>query len=135
MKIWHAYGSEHSMNLVIIGSFKKMEDAEATKVLMAEIREQTQNEPDRSFRDDPEEARFSEQMLEFFKKANLWTLGPTELEQFKYDVSIERDGDKLVLKTDESDVSGFIKLMIDKGARIEIFSAHDYPDRESDRKN
>ena len=28
MKIWNGYGSEHSMNLVLIGRFKRAQDAE-----------------------------------------------------------------------------------------------------------
>uniref|UniRef100_UPI00261D4EEC DUF6375 family protein n=1 Tax=uncultured Halomonas sp. TaxID=173971 RepID=UPI00261D4EEC len=28
MKIWNGYGSEHSMNLVLIGRFKRAKDAE-----------------------------------------------------------------------------------------------------------
>lgn len=28
MKIWNGYGSEHSMNLVLIGKFKQEQDAE-----------------------------------------------------------------------------------------------------------
>ena len=35
---------------------------------------------------------------------------------------------QVVITTDEPDVSAFLKLMVDKGARVEVFSAHDYPD-------
>ena len=28
MKLWYGYGSEHSNNLVMIGQFKSVEDAE-----------------------------------------------------------------------------------------------------------
>ena len=39
MKIWHGYGSEHSMNLVMIGHFKSSEDAEKTQKLIDQLSE------------------------------------------------------------------------------------------------
>ena len=130
MKIWNGYGSEHSMNLVMIGSFKQITDASHAKDLIDELKEQVRTEPLRSYDDDPEESQFSRQMLDFFIKAKLNTIGPAELEQFNYDVSIEQNGNVLVLKTDELEVSAFLKLLIEKGAKVEVFSAHDYPDPE-----
>ncbi len=38
--------------------------------------------------------------------------------------------DKIILTTNESEVSAFFKLMIEKGAKVEIYSANDYPDTE-----
>jgi uncharacterized protein DUF6375 len=78
--------------------------------------------------------RSSKEILDFFMKTNLMTIGPNELEQFSYDVSIERKDNTLVLKTDEADVSAFFKLLIDRGARVEIFSAHQYPESAPSRK-
>jgi len=43
------------------------------------------------------------------------------------------EGDKIILTTEESEVSAFFKLMIIKGAKVEIYSAHDYPDAEYGR--
>ena len=34
MKLWNAFGSEHSMNLVIIGRFNEVRDAELAKELI-----------------------------------------------------------------------------------------------------
>jgi Family of unknown function (DUF6375) len=130
MKIWNGYGSEHSMNLVMIGSFKKAGDAEDAKDLINEIAELVRKEPTRSYDDDPAETRFSKEMSDFFLKANLMTIGAIELEQFNYDVSVEQKGNQLILKTDEADISAFLKLLIDKGAKVEVFSAHEYPESE-----
>jgi uncharacterized protein DUF6375 len=58
MKVWSGYGSEHSMNLVMIGSFKQASDAEDVKDLIAQLSTLAQNEPNRSFNDDPRESRF-----------------------------------------------------------------------------
>jgi hypothetical protein len=119
------------MNLVMIGSFKQATDAADVKDLIDELAEQVRKEPMRSYDDDPEESRFSKEMLDFLIKAKLNTIGPVELEQFNYDVSVAQKDNTLVLKTDESDVSAFLKLLIEKGAKVEVFSAHDYPDSAS----
>ena len=33
------------------------------------------------------------------------------------------------ISTDEADVSAFIKLFVESGARVEVYSAHHYPDK------
>ena len=132
MKIWRSYGSEHSMNLVMIGSFKQVAEADEVKMLIEELAEQVRNEPMRSFDNDPNESRFSGEMLDFFRSAKIHSLGPAELEQFNYDVHVEQKENTLILTTDESDISGFLKLLIERGARVEIYSAHDYPDPKTE---
>ena len=126
MKIWRGYGSEHSMNLVMIGQFKSVDDARKTKQTIDQLTEKLADkiEVGRT------RNRFGDEVLALLKDANIYTLGPVELEQFLYDVSTRIEEDKLILTTDESEVSAFMKLMIDRGAKIEIFSAHDYPDAE-----
>ena len=128
MKIWNQYGSEHSMNLVMIGTFKETRDAELAKQLIDELVDHVRNEPPKSQDDDPREFRFSKATMDFMIGAKLSTIGASELEQFLYDVHVDIEGSKIVLKTDESEVSGFLKLLIEKGARVEVYSAHDYPD-------
>ncbi|WP_251259298.1 DUF6375 family protein [Klebsiella michiganensis] len=36
------------------------------------------------------------------------------------------------MTTDEAEVSAFVKLFVEAGAKVEIFSAHDYPSDSSD---
>ncbi|MDZ8226885.1 DUF6375 family protein [Nostoc sp. ChiVER01] len=129
MKIWGGYGSEHSMNLVMIGQFKSIDDARKTKQTIDQLTEKLADkiEVGRT------QNRFEDEVFALLKDANIYTLGPLELEQFLYDVSTRIEEDKLILTTDESEVSAFMKLMIDRGAKIEIFSAHDYPDAEYGR--
>jgi hypothetical protein len=128
VKIWNQYGSEHSMNLVMIGTFKETRNAESAKQLIDTLIDYVRNEPPRSYDDDPRESRFSKATMDFMIGAKLSTIGASELEQFQYEVHVEIEGNKVVLKTDESEVSGFMKLLIEKGARVEVYSAHDYPD-------
>ncbi|MEG4518942.1 DUF6375 family protein [Microcoleus sp. AT8-B1] len=129
MKVWRGYGSEHSMNLVMIGQFKSVDDARKTKQTIDQLTEKLADkiEVGRT------RNRFGDEVSALLKDANIYTLGPLELEQFLYDVSTRIEEDKLILTTDESEVSAFMKLMIDRGAKIEIFSAHDYPDAEYGR--
>lgn len=128
MKIWKEYGSEHSMNLVMIGHFKEARDAEKAKRLMDQIAEQVGTNADRHHGDTGPQDRFSDAMLELLKTAKLYILSPTELEQFAYDVHVDVKDNKVVITTDEVDVSAFLKVLLDKGARVEVYSAHDYPD-------
>jgi len=67
-------------------------------------------------------------MLDLLTKAKLNTLSPAELDQFNYDLKLRRDGNKVALHTDESEVSAVLKVLIEKGARVEVYSAHDYPE-------
>jgi hypothetical protein len=117
------------MNLVMIGQFKSVDDARKTKQKIDQLTEKLADkiEVGRT------RNRFEDEVFALLKDANIYTLGPLELEQFLYEISTRVEGDKLILTTDESEVSAFIKLMIDRGAKIEIFSAHDYPDAEYGR--
>lgn len=126
MKIWHGYGSEHSMNLVMIGHFKSPEDAENTQKLIEQLTEGLRDKEDI----DTSRDRYDDDVMNILRKANCYILGPSELEQFLYDTDTQVKGDKIILTTQESEVSAFFKLMIEKGAKVEIFSAHHYPDTE-----
>ena len=129
MKIWHGYGSEHSMNLVMIGHFKNPEDAKKTQELIEQLKEGLSNKIDIGTSRD----RYDDDVMNLLRKANCYILGPSELEHFLYDTDTRVEGDKIILTTQESEVSAFFKLMINKGAKVEIFSTHDYPDTEHGR--
>jgi hypothetical protein len=129
MKVWRGYGSEHSMNLVMIGQFKSTEDAEKAKKMIDRLTEKLTDKIEvGSTRD-----RFGDDVLALLRDANIYSLRPLELEQFLHDTSTRVEKDQLILQTDELEVSAFIKLMIAQGAKISIFSAHDYPDAEYER--
>lgn len=128
MKIWNGYGSEHSMNLVLIGKFKRAQDAEQVEKDIGKL--SAQSEKDDSYSVSfagPERQRFSDEMLALLCSLNLNTLGPADLSQLLSDHQLSRDGDKITVTTDEAEVSAFVKLFIESGAKVEIFSAHDYP--------
>ena len=129
MKIWHGYGSEHSMNLVMIGHFKSADDAKKTQNLIEQLTEGLRDKIDiGTYRD-----RFGDDVMDLLRETNCYNLSPSELEHFLYDSHTQVEGDKIVLTTDESEVSAFFKLMINNGAKVEIYSAHDCPDVEYGR--
>ncbi len=76
--------------------------------------------------------RFDKSMYDLMESVKVYTLRPAEIEQFTYDVRVDVEGSKVVINTDESEVSAFMKILIDKGARVEVYSAHDYPDISKD---
>ena len=80
-----------------------------------------------SLRSAPRSDRFSDEALNLLRQLRVHSLHPFELEQFHYENEPELHGDKIVLRTDEIDVSAFFKLMVSKGARVRILSRHDHP--------
>ena len=133
MKIWNAYASEHSMNLVMIGRFKEVRDAEEAKRIIDRLREQVASESGVYHVDsDAHGQRFSDEMLKVLNESRFHSAYPAELGQFELDVHVEVRGSQIVITTDEADVSVFLKLLIDKGARVEVYSAHDYPDADDE---
>lgn len=127
MKVWNGYGSEHSSNIVMIGQFKTIAEAEKAKRLMEEMIERLFDLVGYGVDEEPLQ-RFSDEVMEILIEKNLSFFGPEEMEQFRNEVSIKLDGDKLIFKTEENDYSVFIKMLIREGAKIEIYSAHDHPD-------
>ena len=129
MKIWQSFGSEHSSNLVMIGHFKNVADAQEAQKLIEILKEGLKDKSDiGNYRE-----RYDDEIWALLKRANCYSLAPYELEQFQFDFSTQLDDNKIILTTDEYEVSGFFMLMINNGAKVEIFSAHDYPDAEFGR--
>ncbi len=122
MKIWNSYGSEHSLNLVIIGHFKEEHEAEEFERLTNKI---TQFLSENS-EFDVEADRFDKNTVDFLGKENLYSLTPQQLGHLLYEADITRDGKDIHISSDD-DVNAFISLFVHKGAKVEVFSAHDYP--------
>lgn len=103
MKVWYGYGTEHSMNLVMIGHFKSPNDAEETNELITKITKAVDGkiEVGRNY------SRYDNDMMGILREVNSYILSPSELEQFLYDTTIQVDGDKLILTTEETEISAF----------------------------
>lgn len=133
MKIWNGYGSEHSMNLVLIGRFKRAQDAEKVEKDIDRLSAQASKDDSHSIAfGEPEDQRFSDDMLSLLRSLNLNTLGPADLGQLVSEHYLRREGDRITVTTDEAEVSAFVKLFIEAGAKVEVFSAHDYPSDSAD---
>lgn len=129
MKIWYGYSSEHSMNLVMIGQFKDVGDAAKAKQVIELLIKQVEADVNAKLMTVGEPAeRFTDNMLDLLQKVKVHSIGPAELEQFAYDVTVKVEDNRLVVKTDEIDVSVFLKVLLDSGARVEVYSANDYPE-------
>ena len=128
MKIWNGYGSEHSSNLVMIGHFKTVADAVEAKKIIERLKEQV-NAGVKSglISDSDPPQRFTPHIMELFKEVETYIVAPAELSQFNYEFSVKLHADTVVLTTEEYDVSAFLKILVNGGARVEVFSRHDYP--------
>jgi hypothetical protein len=127
MKIWNAYGSEHSMNLVMIGTFRDAGAAEAAKDAIEELQQYfIEHEPDGH--------TYSRDVMDLLGKLEVHTIGSAELDQFRYDFSIRTAQEKVIIKTDEADVSALWKVLIDRGAKVVMFSAHAHPKEDDARE-
>ncbi len=128
MKIWYQHGSEHSANLVMIGHFEDATEATKGKEIIDALTEQVAEDQAKGtiVLGSPSE-RYGEKMLDLLGRLNVASIGPNELEQFAYDVSVKVEGNSVIVTTDELDIAAFLKVLFLRGARIEVYSAHDHP--------
>jgi hypothetical protein len=134
MRIWFGFGSEHSSNLVMIGHFKSVSAAKQAQAAIAAITEQAYKDRDNNrFDAGSPPSDYGNDMLDVLGKINVSTVTPHELEQFLYEVDVKIEGSDIVVTTEESDISGFMKALLAYSAHVEVYSAHDYPDTNHGR--
>jgi hypothetical protein len=127
MKIWQGYGSEHSYSMVLVGHFPNIEKARTAESVINKLAEAavglvSAQEPtwyDPSPRPD-------ETFWTFLRELGLYDLTLGEVEQFGYDHTLTLNGNRIEISTDEGDIQGLLKTMIASGARVEIYSRHDW---------
>jgi hypothetical protein len=124
MKIWNSYGSEHSANLVMIGSFKAADQAEKAIEAIDTISAFVCGSGNEFENSD----RYPEGLIRILDEIGFRNVSPAELDQFRYGVNPKLEGQRVVIETDEGELSAFMKLLVEKGARVEVYCAHDYPD-------
>lgn len=130
MKIWTGYGSEHSSNLKMIGHFRDEEAAKTAEFVFERLRDRIGEDLDNQTYDPGEELLdLSDEMGQLLRELKQYSLGPADVENFAYDHSVSRHGADLVLTTDENNLAGFVKILVDADARIEIFSLHTHDER------
>lgn len=128
MKVWYGFGSEHSANLVLIGEFETADLANETLDLL--------NEATDIARADEAAGRlnagtvlkgFTDDQMEFFKKTNL-SFNYGDPESLLFDFDAKRVDSSVVITTEEFEIGAFMKTLLHKGAKIQVYSAHDHPD-------
>ena len=136
MKIWNGYGSDHSASLVLIGEFKSEEDAAKVSALINQIEEAARDD-EASDLISPwgRNELFSEATEQKLRNLNLWGLSSEDVADFiRNDISHDQVGATLRFRTEDTQIGGFVKLMVDKGAMVHVYSAHDYPDGRSSQE-
>jgi hypothetical protein len=131
MKIWFGYGSEHSFNLVMIGHFADAMKARATADAIERLRRLAHEKFDAGeldLGDGP--PRFPEELLAVLRELKIYSFAYSDPPQLLLDCDISvRDSD-VVLKSDDIDVAPFLKVMLQNGAKVELYSAHDFSEEE-----
>lgn len=128
MKIWFGVGTEHSMNLVMIGHFEDAASAEQARDLIDQFTTAARTEYEEKRLEAGEYSdRYSEPILDLLNSTDVHSIEPNELQQFLYGANVERNGSEVVITTDEIEVQAYLKLMLSEGARVEVYSAHDHP--------
>ena len=117
------------MNLVMIGQFAENREAARAFASLQHIKRQVSAEEESGVLEvgNPPD-RYTEGMKKLLEDLGSYSLHPGEFEQFVYDVDIELKDHKIVITTDEADVSAFLKVLVDEGARVEVYSAHHHAD-------
>ena len=135
MKIWYGYGSDHSANLVMIGEFKTEEDAERVYQLINTISENANSDlAEGVFNYSSSNEQLSEDTESRLRELKLFHLSPSDVSDFAFwNPSVEKTGKTLTFRSNDVEIGGFVKLMVAEGARVQVYSAHEYPDDDNDK--
>lgn len=129
MKLWFGHCSEHSANLVIIGQFKTEDAAQEAEAMLRQVTEiALEDEKEGLLKAGECPRSFSARMQDFVTSVDRIVLEhPDEPEQLLYDYNVSRDGNQLVVTTNEARIAPFISIMLNNEANIQVYSAHFYP--------
>ncbi len=128
MKVWLGFGSEHSSNLVIIGKFKTTSQASDSLSLIKQLTDIALADQDAGLITPGAPAKkFSDKMLSAITQGNGVPLSYQDPEQLLYEYELMQEEQNVIITTEELSVEVFLKILIQNGARVEIYSAHDHP--------
>ena len=123
MKIWTGYGSEHSANLVMLGKFKTAEDATGFLAELEKLEKLIQEDEsgDIVFR------KFPKIILDEICNGRIRfcnDFAPKDLDDFKRNLQryqLANAPTVVEFRSDETGWAGLIKMMINAGAKVEVF--------------
>jgi hypothetical protein len=133
VRIWHSYGSEHSMNLVLIGTFETVAEAQTAIERMETLKGLAES----MWSDDDwrrQDKRMPSALADELMKLRLYDFGRFDVDAYAFGHSTERSGSVVRIATEESDIQGFVKLFLSLGARVEAFSLHTWNEDGTTRK-
>ncbi|MFB7810506.1 DUF6375 family protein [Streptomyces virginiae] len=134
MRIWNGYGSEHSMNLVLIGRFQTVTGAKAAQECM----EALQALAEAAWSDDDwrsHDERMPRELGEALSRMKLYDMGRSDVDVYALDHNVSREAETVRIWTDESDVQGLLKVLLHHGAKVEIFSRHTWDEEAATRSD
>ena len=111
------------MDLVLIGTFETVSGAEAAIEKMEALKTLAEAEWTDDNWQSPDE-RMPAAVIDELRNLKLHEMGRSDVDNYAFDHSIDRDGSIVRVRTDESEVQGFLKVLIHLGARVEVFSRH-----------
>lgn len=120
MKIWKSFSGEHSAKLKIVGKFKTSEEAKKAEILFNKLLE-----VEDKFSSDPKKS-YSEEMLNFIME-NSFSIHKNDIESLDLHYPIEAVGNKIEVDTDDWGLQPLLQAMVHFGAKVEVYSKHDYP--------
>lgn len=132
MRIWHSYGSEHSMNLIVIGTFQSVPAAKAAAKRMAALKALAEQE----WSDDDwrrTDVWMSDATMATLRELELYDMGRVDVEMFAFEHTVKQRETSVRITTDESEVQGFLKVLLSLGGRVEVFSGDEWNDDGSSR--
>ena len=129
MKLWRGFGSEHSANLFMIGHFSTPEDAQVAVKELERMRALIEEEFDYDqFLENSMSFYTNDSLRKMLEELGLYNFSGEDIEHFTREHRVRRSENRVEIWTDELDVNGFLKFMIDKGVHVEVYSAHNFPD-------
>ncbi|MXX47635.1 MAG: hypothetical protein F4Z38_04890 [Chloroflexi bacterium] len=134
MKIWFGFASEHSSKIRMIGTFKNAQSASDAVRDLDRLMETAVNTFDFDKFDENPMAWYTDtEVQELLRELRLEHFSSEDLRHLVGEHRVERapgSNKAVVLWTDEFDLGAFVKYLIRKSAHIEIYSAHDFPERD-----
>lgn len=107
----------------MIGRFATAEQAKSAWDAIERMQTQISEDMAAGRLDVDKSHRFTKGITDVLREINLHSLSAGEAEDFGCNVHIRQENEQLLLHTDDIDIGGFIKLMVDRGAKVEVWCA------------
>jgi hypothetical protein len=111
------------MDLVLVGTFETVSGAEAA----IERMEALKTLAEAAWSDDDwrrTDELMPDTLFNELSKLKLYEMGRSDVDIYALEHSVERKGSTVRVWTEESEVQGFLKVLLHLGARVEVFSRH-----------